>query len=133
EAPVDREEDANAEQVPDELVEEGWVVVAVVPARLVAQGDPGLVRLVDAQRPRQARRLAVELLIEVVPPAADPLREQETRRDRVHHQPDAVARAAHDHGARTDARGDGAPDAKTAVPDRREAPPVLVDRRILAP
>ena len=41
-------------------------------------------------------RLAVELLVPPVAPAADPLREQEARRDRVHEVADAGAGAAHD-------------------------------------
>src|SRR5205823_7581044 len=80
-APIDPEEDTDADQVPRELVEEGRVVVAELAGGAVAREDPVLVRLVDAQLPWQARGLAVQLLVPVVAPAADPLREQEPCRD----------------------------------------------------
>src|SRR4051794_5694871 len=83
--------------------------------------------------PREARRLAVELLVPVVAPAADPLREKKARRNGVHHQPHAVPRVPHDERADDNAYGDRAPDPETSVPDGREAVPVLVDRRILVP
>ena len=133
EAPVDPEQHADADQVPDELVEEGRLVVPVLPGRAVLVLDPGLVRLVDAQPPGQARRPAVQLLVPVVAEAADCLREQEPGRDGVHHQPDAVARAPHDEGADEDAERDPSPDPEAAVPHSGEAPPVGVDRRILVP
>ena len=117
EAPIDPEQDAHAEQIPDELVEESRLVVTEVRERLVLRLDPGLVRLVDPQRPRQARRLAVELLVPVVPPATHALREQDPRRDRVHHQRDAVAGALDDDRAGEEAERDRAPDSETAVPD----------------
>src|SRR5437868_12437813 len=93
EAPVDPEEDADADQVPRELVEERRVEGREPLVAAHAMGG------IDLQRPRKLRGLAVELLVPVVPPPADPLGEEQTGRDRVHHQPDAVARVAHDQRA----------------------------------
>src|SRR5690242_14583790 len=133
EAPVYPEQDADADQVPRELVKEGRVVVAVLPRRPVLREDPALVHLVDPELPREARRPAVQLLVPVVAPATDALREQEPGSNRIHHQTDAVTGAPHDDRAGRDARGDRSPDPESPVPHRREAPPVLMDRGILAP
>src|SRR6185437_11598563 len=133
EAPVDPEQYSDTDQVPCELVEEGWVVVAELTRRPVLREDPVLVGLVDAQLPREARRPAVQLLVPVVAPAADALREQKPGRDRIHHQADAVARAPHDDRAGQDASRNRAPDPEPAVPYGREAPPVLMNCGILAP
>ena len=76
-----------------ELVEEGRVIE--VRGRLA----------VDLERPRQRRVLAVELLVPPVAPAADRLREQEPRRDGVHEEAHAVARAPDDPGAGEHAEG----------------------------
>src|SRR4029453_8698271 len=88
--PIEREEEPHADQVVDELVEEGRVEGRVA---LVA-GDAVL--RVDLQPPGQVGRLAVELLVPPIAPAADALREQQARRDRIHHVAHARALAAHD-------------------------------------
>ena len=77
-------------------------------------------------------RLAEELLVPPVADPADPLREQQARRDGVHEPEDAVARALHDDRAGEAAEEDPAPDAEAALPDRERRPP-LVDRLHLVP
>src|SRR5205823_12225439 len=89
---VEHEQQADAGQVVDELVEEGRLEGGVA---LVA-GDPVLE--VDLQAPGPAGRLAVELLVEPVPHAADPLRQYYPRRDRVHEVTHPRARAPQPHG-----------------------------------
>src|SRR5437667_1756735 len=107
---ADVEQDADADQVVDELVEKGRMEsrVAEVLGHAVLE--------VDLQAPRQAGRLAVELLVEVVAPAADSLREQESRRDRVHEQVDARPRSVDDPSADNGAQKDPAPDTEPALP-----------------
>ena len=78
---------------------------------------------IDLQPPRQIGRLAEQLLVEPVAPAPDPLREQQTRRDRVHEQPDALMGSMDDPCAREDAEEDSAPDAEPALPDGERRPP----------
>ena len=64
-APVDEEQHADHRQVVDELVEEGRVEgrVVLVPRHAVVD--------VDLEPPRQVGRLAVQLLVQPVAPAAD--------------------------------------------------------------
>ena len=116
---AEREEDADVEQ---RFVEEHRLELVVRRVAVRAEG------LIDVQAPRQARRPAEQLLVEVVAPAADRLRQRdaddravEERRDRpaahvrVHHQREQTAR-------------DGAEDAQPAVPDVEDAGRVgLVD------
>src|SRR5690242_6847754 len=125
EAPVDEQQDDDADDVPDELVQKRRVEGRVLDVAAA-------VRLVDLQSPRQARRLAEQLLVEPVPPPADPLREQQARRDGVHEEAHAVAGAVHDPCAGEHAEQDPAPDAEAALPDRERRPPG-VDRLDLAP
>src|SRR3954453_21175181 len=124
-AAVDEQQHEYADDVPDELVEKGRVERRVLDVAAA-------VRLVDLQSPRPTRRLAEELLVEPVAPAADALREQQPGRDGVHEQPHAVAGAADDPRAGEDAEEDPAPDAEAALPDRERRPP-RVDRLDLAP
>src|SRR5207253_8034315 len=71
------------------------------------------------------RRLAEQLLVEPVPPAADSLREQQPRRDRVHHQPHALPAPPDDPRADEAAERDSAPDAEASLPDGEGPPPML--------
>src|SRR5205823_15002787 len=80
---------------------------------------------VDLQPPWQARRFAVELLVPVVAPPADPLRKQEPRCDRIHEQEDTGAGAMIDPGTDYAAQEDPAPDAEATLPDRERTPPVV--------
>src|SRR5436190_13377398 len=122
EPPTDEDQQPRADRVVDELVEEGRVVGA---RALVLERNIAFVLNVDLQPPGQARRFAVELLIPVVAPPADPLREQEPRCDGVHEQEDAGAGAVDDPGTDHAAEEDPAPDAEAALPDRERAPPVV--------
>src|SRR4029077_16848913 len=88
--------------------------------------------LIDLQAPRQRRRPTVELLIEVVAQAADGLRQNDSRRERVTEgrQRNALLAAPY---PRTDAaQRHRPPDAKTAVPDpqrpRTPRPPAQTAR-----
>src|SRR5439155_7952461 len=121
EAPVDPEQHADHGHVPDELVQEGRV------ERLRVEIARRPVRRIDLQAPRERGRLAEELLVPPVAEPADPLREQESGRDRVQHQRDAVPGTLHDPGARQHAACDPAPDAEAALPDRERAPPRVRD------
>src|SRR5205814_4144903 len=112
------EHEAEGPEVPDALVEEGRLEGGV----LLVAGRP--VDEVDLQRPRLRRRLAEELLVEPVAPAADRLSDQDAGRHRVEDRghPDAL-------GPRADPDTDGterdrAPDAEAAAPDVQR-----VDRR----
>ena len=77
----------------------------------------GVAPLVDLQAPRQRRRPAVQLLVEIVAEPADRLRQNDSRRDRVAERgqrnspppaPDPRADTTERHRA---------PDAQAAVPD----------------
>ena len=94
EAMADVEQDADPDEVPDHLVEEGRVVGRAVEVLRQA------VRDVDLQRPRQVGRLPVQLLVPPVAEPPDALREQQSRRDGVHEERDARARPAYDDRAR---------------------------------
>ena len=83
------------------------------------------VALVDLEAPGQVGRLAVQLLVEPVAPAADPLGDQEPGRDRVGEEANALARAADDERAGEAAEEDAAPDAEPALPDGERPPPVV--------
>src|SRR5205814_8957498 len=111
---ADRDQDAGSDDVVDELVEEGRLELRV---RLVPRNA---VHEVDLQAPRQARRLAVQLLVPPVAPAADALREEQAGRNGVHEALDAVPGAAHDDGACERAEEDPAPHAEAALPDGGE-------------
>ena len=122
EAALDEQEDADPEQAPERLVQE---------RRVEGRGERVVDRAVlrgDLERPRQVARLPEQLLVEVVAPAADRLREQEPGRDRVHEGVDALAGAVHDPGAHEHAGADPAPDAEAALPDGEGLPPFVVDR-----
>ena len=111
--PDDQQRDADA---PQGLVEEG---------RVVGAGDAVRGRVgADLQRPRQIGRLAVQLLVEPVAPAADRLREGDTGRQGVgpRGQRDAAPAAA-DPGADR-AERDRAPDTEAALPDLEGVDPV---------
>ena len=90
EPPVRPHHDGSTGQAPQRLVQERRLERRV---RLVAGRA---VRHVDLQPPRQRRRLAEQLLVEPVPPAAHRLRDEERRRGRVRErrQHDALAAAA---------------------------------------
>src|SRR5262245_35643483 len=125
EVAVDHEQHHHADDVPDELVQEGRVEGRVLDVRAA-------VRRVDLEPPRQVGRLPVELLVEPVTPAADALCEQQAGRDCVHEQADAVPGASDDPRAREDAEENPAPHAEAALPDGERRPPG-VDRLHLAP
>ncbi len=110
--PDDQDGDADA---PQRLVQE---------RRVVGAGDPAVLRGGDLQRPRQVGLLAVQLLVEPVPPAADGLGDGDAGGQRVgpRGQRDAPAATA-DPGA-DGAEGDGAPDAEPALPDLEGVHPV---------
>src|SRR5947207_2311597 len=118
EAAIEQEQDADHQGVVDELVEESRVEGRVL--RVAVHAVLG----VDLDPPRQARRLAVELLVEPVPPPADALREQQSGRDGVREVADSRAGAAHDDRAREAAEQDPAPDAEAALPDREDPLPL---------
>src|SRR5436309_10571316 len=122
ESPADEDQQPGADRVVDELVEEGRVVGV---RALVLERDVALVSDVDLQAPREAGRLAVELLVEVVAPTADPLCEQETRRDSVREAGDARTGAMDDPRPDQTAEEDSAPDAEPAAPDGKRPPPLL--------
>src|SRR4029450_13270810 len=67
EAPVDEEEEADAEQVPQGLVEEEWM------ERRLGDVLLGPVPDVDLEPPRKIGRLAEGLLVEVLAPTCDDL------------------------------------------------------------
>src|SRR5215218_6556695 len=118
EAAVEQEQQPHSDEVVDELEEEGRLERGVV---LIAR-DPVLE--VDLHAPGLVGRLAVELLVPPVPPAADPLREQQPWRDGVHEVPHAGALAADDDRADEASEQDPAPDAETALPDREDPFPL---------
>src|SRR5215210_1918634 len=122
EAPVEEQEDGDAEQVPERLVEEGRVERLRPRVRLRAVSG------VDLEAPGEIRRLAEQLLVEVVAPAPDRLREEEARSGRVQEAVDARAGPTHDPGAGEHAARDPAPDTETAAPDREGLPPLVVHR-----
>src|SRR5262249_43831635 len=91
EACPDEDQESCADQVVDELVQEGGMEGRVRQVSLWAVID------VDLEAPREAGRLAEELLVEPVAPAPDPLSYQQPRRGGVREERDALARAADDH------------------------------------
>ena len=109
----------DADEVPDQLVEEGRVEGRAVE---VLERP---VRGRDLEPPRQLGRLAVELLVPPVADAADPLREQEARRGRVHELRDAVRpRGARRSRRRSSPKRIAAPDAEAALPHLEDALPL---------
>ena len=123
---VDQQQHADAQEAPERLVEEGRVEGRVREQRRILVLD-GPVRQVDLEAPREVGRLAVELLVEVVAPAPDRLREEQARRDHVHEGEHALPGALDHPGANEHAAGDPAPDPEAALPDRERLPPLLVD------
>ena len=79
-------------------------------------------RRVDLEAPRQARRTAEQLLVEVVAEAAERLRERDAGRRAVqdHEQRHARAPSAYDGAERTAEQG--AVDAEAALLDERDLP-----------
>src|SRR5439155_26227337 len=120
EPPADEDQQPCPDRVVDELVEKGRVVRV---GALILERNVALMLDIDLQPPRQAGRLAVQLLVPVVAPAADSLREQEPRRDGVHEQKNAGARTVDDPGADHAAEEDPAPASEPALPGRAPAPP----------
>jgi hypothetical protein len=106
-------------QIPGELVEERRVKGGEL---LVAGWS---VRRRDLKRPREIRRTAEELLVEVVADSSDRLRNQERRRRGVQEARDVGAAATQYPHAGEGARGDPAPDAKATVPHGERPPPVV--------
>ena len=79
------------------------------------------VRDIDLQPPRQRRRPSEELLVEVVAPAADRLREHDAGRDRVHEHERVEFAPAREHDHRDEPAADRAPDRESALPDLERA------------
>ena len=90
----------------------------------------GPVRRVDPQAPRQRGGCPVQLLVEVVPPPADRLREHQTGRQGVGEvgQPDPLAAAADPRPDR--AERDRTPDPQAAVPDEQRPDRLLPGREV---
>ncbi len=118
---VHEQQHDDPQEAPERLVEEGRV------EGLEELIRPGPVLERDLDGPRQVGGLAEELLVEVVAPAPDRLREQEARSDRVHERVDALPGAVDDPGPDEHTGADAAPDAEAALPDREGLPPLVVD------
>ena len=122
EEPVDEQQDAGREQVPEALVEEGRVEGLRVDelGRAVLE--------VDLERPGHVGRLAEELL---VPPVArrgrSPARRAGRARPRPANGAHALPGAPNDDRAGDAAEQDPAPHAEAALPDREDAPPLVRD------
>jgi hypothetical protein len=86
-APVDPQQDADEREVPQRLVEERRVEGGELLVAGAAEGG------LDLERPGQVGRPAVELLVEVVAPPADRLRQRQRRRRGVGHRRDRAALA----------------------------------------
>src|SRR5659263_171859 len=99
------------DETPQRLVQERRVkrLERRVPRRTVGR--------VDLETPRQPRRPAEELLVEVVAPPTDGLRDDDTGRDGVEQDEGGQpATARHDDDGERAPR-DGAPDREAALPD----------------
>src|SRR4029453_16730616 len=90
EPPVDEQQDPDHSQVVEQLVEEGRMKRLVLPVA----GAPML--RVDLEPPRGVGRLPIQLLVEPVADAPDPLREQEARRRGIGEDCCATTRAPDD-------------------------------------
>ena len=117
-------ERAGEQQVPDQLIQESWAGRSCTGCSR-ADGARG-----DLETPRQRRRPAEQLLVEVVADPPDRLRDEQRRRGGVHEQRDVRAVAAQPPDADEGAGGDPAPDTKAPLPDCEGPPPV---RRDFAP
>src|SRR5699024_8772413 len=78
---------------------------------------PARIPLVDPQSPGTIGRLAVDLVVEPVAPAAEGLRDEHPRGRRVGDVEEAQARLAGTEPGTEGAEGDRAPDAESALPD----------------
>ena len=125
EALADVDQNRDADEVPDQLVEERRVIGGAVEVLERPVGG------VDLQPPREVGGLAEELLVPPVANPPDALGEQEPGRGRVHEEPDVGARAADDDGADERPERDPAPDSEPALPDLEDALPLRA--RHLAP
>jgi len=109
-------------QVPEQLVEKRRLEreVAEIPGRAV--------RRIDLQTPRQLRRPAEELLVEVVADPTDRLGDQQPRRGRVHEAHDVHVAPSQHKQPGENAAGDTTPDAEAALPDGKPPPPRRLSR-----
>src|SRR6516164_7563070 len=112
---------AREREVEDQLVQER----GLERGEAEVTGRPGAWR--DVQPPRQARRPAEQLLVEVVADTPDRLRDQQRGRDGVGEQPRVRACPAHPPDARGRAERDAAPDPQSPVPDGEDPVPVVRD------
>jgi len=115
----ERDQRRRQRQVEDELVEEGGMEGAVT---LVARRPVGRV---DLEPPRQRRRPAEQLLVEVVADPSDRLGDEQPGSSGIHECGDVHTRAAQSPEPGERAGGDPAPDPEAALPDRERAPPVV--------
>jgi hypothetical protein len=108
---------ARERKVEDQLVEERRVERCVP---LVAVGPVGRI---DPQGPRQGRRAAEELLIEVVADPPDRLGDEGAGSGGTHERAERDAAPAQNPKAGERAAGDAAPDPEAALPDGKPSPP----------
>ena len=108
-------QDEEHEQVPQRLVQERRHE-RVRPAGDVVREH----RVVDLDRPRLRAGAAVQLLVEVVAPAAERLGQDQPGGDAVGDHPERQLGAAHADQRADHATQDGAPDAQSALPDLRD-------------
>src|SRR5665647_628595 len=113
-SPVQPDQQGRGGQVPEHLVQEGRVEERVGwhPVRERRAGR------IDPQPPREVGRRAEELLVEPVPEPADGLGDQQGRRGRVREAGEPHVRTPSADPRPHRAKGDGAPDAQAALPDR---------------
>ena len=114
-APDEPPQDEEHQQVPQRLVQERRHEGVRATGGVVGER-----RVVDLDRPRLCAGAAVQLLVEVVAPAAERLGQDQPGGDAVGDHPERQLGAAHadqraDHPAQ-----DGAPDAQSALPDLRD-------------
>src|ERR1700722_7943718 len=119
---ADVEQHEGQRQVPDGLVEKRRLVVATdLLAHPSESAGLGVARqhidVVDLELPRQAGRAAVELIVEPVPPPADPLGRDDSGGGSVGEGRETNIFAATTYPRPDTAKGDRAPDAESAVPD----------------
>src|SRR5215213_3306288 len=120
EPPREQEQQPDAGEVPDHLVQEGRMESRFVEVR----ERPALG--VDLEPPRQVGRLSEELLVPPVPEAADPLREEEAGRGGVQKREHRHPGATQDDRAGDAAEEDASPDAEPALPDGKDAAPLRI-------
>ena len=117
EPPLDHvDEQARGEQVPQDLVEERWVVGHLIDGR-----ERSMDR-VDLEAPGQVGRLPEELLVPPVADATHGLGDEKPWCEAVGEQPDVRAGTLGDEAADEAAERDPAPDAEAALPDRERVP-----------